>query len=276
MGVLLGAVSSLLYGFGDFLGGEGAKRVTAATIVLWAGVVSAPLIAIVATLLGGDLEPGDLWWGAAAGTCGGIGLVILFAGLGKGHAAAVAPAAAVLGGVVPLVVALAGGETLSALDWVGVAVAAPAIVLCSWVADPGDVALGGVWYGLFAGVGFGGYTVLIDLTSDGSGLLPLIPARLATMLVVLILAAMRVWAVSPLRGAPRRIIAANGVLDVSGNVALLMALRTGSLARVGIASSFYPAVTVILARVINSEHLSPRQVLGLVLSVIALATIAAG
>ena len=45
MGVFLGGVSSLLYGVGDFLGGEGAKRVTAATVVLWAGAFSVPLIA---------------------------------------------------------------------------------------------------------------------------------------------------------------------------------------------------------------------------------------
>ena len=276
MGVFLGAISSFLYGLGDFLGGEGAKRVSAATIVFWAGVVSVPLIAVIAFLIGGEIGSGDVWWGAAAGASGGIGLVILFAGLGKGQAAAVAPAAAVMSGMLPLLVAVIGGENLSGLDWVGVAVAVPAIVLCSWVAETGEVPLGGVWYGLVAGVGFGGYTIFINVTSESSGLIPLVPARTATMLVVAGLAAVRVWTVSPWKASPHWIIVGNGVLDVSGNVALLLALRTGSLARVSIAASFYPAVTVLMARVINSEHLAARQVIGIGLSLVALAAIAAG
>lgn len=276
MGVFLGAISSLLYGVGDFLGGEGAKRVSAATIVFWAGVVSLPLISLVAVLFGGDIEAADIWLSAAAGASGGIGLVILFAGLGKGQAAAVAPAAAVLSGVIPLLVAVIGGETLSSLDWAGVGLAVPAIVLCSWVADTGDLPLGGVWYGLLAGVGFGGYTIFINLTSEGSGLFPLVPARTATMVVVGALAAARIWSVSSWGSSPRWIIVGNGLLDVSGNVALLLALRAGTLARVSIAASFYPAVTVLMARIINSEHLAARQIVGLALTLVALAAIAAG
>jgi drug/metabolite transporter (DMT)-like permease len=276
LGVFLGAVSSLLYGVGDFLGGEGAKRVSAATVVLWAGVVSLPLITVAALLVGGGAEVSDIWWGAAAGASGALGLVTLFAGLGKGQAAAVAPAAAVLGGVFPLLIAVIGGESLSGLDWVGVSVAVPAIVLCSWVADPGEVRLGGVWYGLVAGLGFGGYTIFINLTSDGSGLLPLVPARTATMLVVAALAGVRVWSVSSWRDSPKRIIVGNGLLDVSGNIALLLALRAGTLARVSIAASLYPAVTVLMARLVNGEHLAVRQVAGLGLTLLALAAIAGG
>lgn len=276
MGVLLGGVSSLLYGVADFLGGEGARRVSAATVVFWAGVVSIPLITAFAIVIGGDAGAGDLWIGALAGSAGAFGLVTLFAGLSRGQAAAVAPAAAVLSGVFPLGAALLSGERLGGLEWVGVVMAVPAIVLCSWVSDPGEVPFGGLWYGLAAGLGFGGYTILINMTSGASGLLPLIPARLATMVVVAALAVAGVWGVTSLRKSPRWIIVGNGLLDVSGNVALLLALRAGSLARVSIAASFYPAVTVLMARVFNSEHLASRQVAGLGLTLVALAAIAAG
>jgi uncharacterized membrane protein len=250
--------------------------VSAATVVLWAGMVSIPLITVLALLVGGEAGGDDLWIGASAGAAGAFGLVTLFAGLSKGQAAAVAPAAAVLSGVFPLSVAVMSGERLSGLDWVGVSVAVPAIVLCSWVAHPGEVPFGGLWYGLAAGLGFGGYTIFINLTSDGSGLLPLIPARLATMLVVAVLAMARVWTVSSFGTSPRWIIIGNGLLDVSGNVALLLALRVGTLARVSIAASFYPAVTVLMARLFNAEHLAPRQVAGLALTLVALGAIAAG
>ncbi|HEX6219894.1 MAG TPA: DMT family transporter [Acidimicrobiia bacterium] len=276
MGVLLGALSSVLYGLGDFLGGEGAKRVTAATVVIWAGVVSFPLIVGVAFIVGGDASGTDLGLGALGGMAGAVGLVSLFAGLGRGQAAAVAPAAAAFSGVFPVLVALVFGDAIGVLTWVGVLIAIPAIVLCSWVADPGEVPLGGVLYGLVAGLGFGTYTVLLDLTGPTSELLPLIPARAATMVTVAMVALTGAWRVSGFTTVPKGIIAGNGVLDVSGNVVLLMALRAGSLAPVAVAASFYPAVTVLMARMINAEHLRARQLVGIGLTLCALAAIALG
>ena len=276
MGVLLGGVSSLLYGIGDFLGGEGAKRVSAATVVLWSGLFAIPFITAIALFVGGDARGRDLWIGAAAGAAGALGLVTLFAGLSRGQAAAVAPATAVLSGMVPLVVALFQGERPGPVVWVGVALAVPAIALCSWVAERGEVPLGGVGYGLLAGLGFGAYTAVIDQTSNVSGLLPLIPARAATMVVVGLVSLLGVWKISPFTESPRWIIIGNGIFDVSGNVTLLLALRSGSLAQVSIAASFYPAVTVLMARLVNSEQLRARQILGLVLSLVALAAIASG
>lgn len=276
MGVLLGGLSSVLYGVGDFLGGEGAKRVSAATVVVWAGVISFPLITVAAYLFGGGVEAADLWLGAAGGTAGAFGLVALFAGLGKGQAAAVAPAAAAFSGVFPVLVALVIGDELAISTWIGLAIAIPAIVLCSWVSDPGDIPLGGVWYGLAAGLGFGTYTVLLDLTSAASGLFPLIPARAATMTAVALAGLFRLWKVTGITTIPKGIVFGNGVLDVSGNMALLLALRAGSLAPVAVAASFYPAVTVLMARLVNSERLRVRQVVGLALTLAALAAIAIG
>jgi uncharacterized membrane protein len=245
-------------------------------VVLWSGVVSFPLIVFVAVAVGGEVSPADLWLGAAGGTAGAFGLVALFAGLGKGHAAAVAPAAAVFSGVFPVVIAVAAGDPIGSWTWVGVVIAMPAIVLCSWVADRGDVALGGVWYGLAAGLGFGAYTVILDLTGERSGLLPLVPARAATMLAVGLVALGGVWSVSGPASIPRGIVFGNGLLDVSGNVTLLLALRAGSLASVAVAASFYPAVTVVMARLVNSEHLRARQVTGLALSLVALIAMTLG
>ena len=276
MGVLLGALASLFYGAGDFLGGEGAKRSSAASVVLWAGIVSFPLIAAVAFVTGGEASPRDLWLGTGAGAAGALGLVTLFAGLGRGHAAAVAPAAAAVGAIIPVLFGILAGERPSALAWLGIGIAVPAVILSSWMADPGDVALGGVRFGGLAGLGFGGYAVIIDGTSEASGLLPLVPARGATMVVVLIVAAAGVWSVGGWRDVPRGIVASNGVLDVAGNTALLLALRAGSLALVGVTSSFYPAVTVLLSRIINGEQVRARQAVGVALTLAALTAIAVG
>lgn len=276
MGVLLGALTSLLFGSADFLGGEGAKRAPASAVVLWAGLLSFPLIAVVALVVGGDATTRDMVLGAAAGSSGVLGLVYLFAGLGKGHAAAVAPAAGAVTGIFPVGVAVLIGERPSALAWFGVVVAVPAIVLSAWVAEPGDIRFGGLGYGVVAGLGFGGATVLFGQTATEAGLLPLIPSRGATIVVVLVMAATGLWKVTSFSGVPRGITIGNGSLDVAGNVTLLLALHSGSLALVAIASSLYPAVTVVMARLINDEHLRKRQMLGLGLTILALAAIAAG
>ncbi|MEA1903533.1 MAG: DMT family transporter [Actinomycetota bacterium] len=269
-------MTSVLYGISDFLGGEGAKRAPAAAVVLWAGVVSFPLVTVLALVNGGSASIADYGFGALAGISGAIGLVILFAGLGKGHAAAVAPAAGAVAGAFPVMVAVLAGERPSVLAWVGVAIAVPAIVLSSWVAEPGDVPYGGVWYGVVSGLGFGGWTVIINQASDSAGLLPLITSRAATMAVVLMIAAFGVWKVTGFGAVPKAIVVGNGVLDVMANVTLLLALHRGSLALVAVSSSFYPVVTVVLARVVNHEHLRHRQVAGIILTVVAVGAIALG
>jgi drug/metabolite transporter (DMT)-like permease len=274
--VILGGISSLLYGVADFLGGEGAKRAPAAAIVLWAGVISFPIILLVALVVGGAAGRVDLLLGAAAGIAGAMGLVSLFAGLSRGNAAAVAPTAAAVAAVLPVIVAVVGGERPSTLAWVGVAVAVPAIVLSSWVADPGDTPRGRFGYGLAAGLGFGGFTAIIGFTDPESNLLPLITSRAATMLAVLALTGLGVWKLVGFGSVPRRVVLGNAVLDVSGNVALLLAVRAGSLALAAVAASFYPAVTVLLARLVNAEHLRSRQIVGLVLTIVAMAAIALG
>lgn len=276
MGVFLGGLSSIFYGVADFLGGEASKRAPAPAVVLGAGMVSFPMISIAALAIGGQSQPGDWVLGTLAGMLGALGLTTLFAGLARGNAAAVAPASAAFGGVMPVVVALMLGERPSALAWAGVALAVPSIILCSWVADRGDVPLGGLGYGLIAGLGFGGFTIIISRTTAASNLLPLIPARAATMAAVVLMALFGVWRIEGMRSLPRGLVAGNGVLDVSANIALLLALRAGSLALVAVAASVFPAVTVTLARLVNHEHLRGRQILGLVLTLLALALIALG
>ncbi len=276
MGVMLGGLSSLLYGVADFIGGEASRRSPAAAIVLASGMVAFPFITVAALVVGGEAGWGDWVLGALAGTCGALGLVTLFAGLARGIVAAVAPAAAAFGGVIPVMVAVFLGERPSVVAWVGVALAVPSILLCSWVAERGDVPMAGLWYGLAAGIGFGAYTVLISRTAEASGLLPLVPARAATMGMMLALAFGGVWEMRRLAGVPTTLVGVNGLFDVGGNVALLLGLRSGSLALVSISASLYPAVTVAMARLVRKEHLRFRQVAGLVLTLVALALIALG
>lgn len=275
MEVILGAITSLLYGVADFLGGEASRKVSAASVVVWSGVLSFPPLVAVALAFGGEATVDDYLIGLAAGAAGATGLVMLFAGLAKGRAATVAPLSAAIGAVVPVVVAVISGDRPSAWAWVGVALAVPAIALSAWTDDETGSVRVGLRYGFVAGLGFGGFAAIIGLTSDDSGLLPLIAARGATVLLVLALSLAGVWALDRFSEAPRAIVVANSVLDVSANMTLIVALRAGSFALAAVAASFYPAVTVILARLVNGESLRKRQMVGIAGTLVALALIAA-
>jgi drug/metabolite transporter (DMT)-like permease len=127
-----------------------------------------------------------------------------------------------------------------------------------------------------AGLGFGGFTAIFRWTSPESNLLPLIASRGATMAVVLLIAGVGYWHVTGPRQVPMPLVAASGLFDVTANVTLLIAVRAGSLALAAVASEFYPAVTVLLARFVNDEQLRRRQAFGLVLALLAMTAIALG
>jgi drug/metabolite transporter (DMT)-like permease len=114
------------------------------------------------------------------------------------------------------------------------------------------------------------------MTSETAELLPLIPARAATMAVVALVAVFGVWKVVGFAKVPKMIVIGSGLFDVGANMTLLAGLRLGSLALVSVSASLFPAVTVVLARVVNHEHLRARQVLGLVMVLVAIAAIALG
>ena len=275
MEVLLGGITSIFYGVADFLGGEASRKVNAATVVVWSGLFSFPVLLVVVTFTGGDATGVDYLIGFAAGVSGAIGLVMLFTGLARGRAATVAPISAALGAVVPVVVAVVAGDRPSPLAWAGVGIAIPAIALSAWTDEGEGKTRSGLAYGATAGLGFGGFAAIIGLTGEDSGILPLVTARGGLVVVLAVLGAFGVWKLQGFAQSPRGLIVANSITDVSANITLIYALRAGSFALAAVAASFYPAATVILAKLVNGESLRARQILGIVMTLVALGLIAA-
>jgi drug/metabolite transporter (DMT)-like permease len=61
-----------------------------------------------------------------------------------------------------------------------------------------------------------------------------------------------------------------GLLDTGGNIFYLLATQFTRLDIAALLSSFYPAMTVILARVILKESISKTQLAGMILCLVAL------
>lgn len=232
--------------------------------MLWAHAIGFVLVGAWAVTAASSPAAPDLVAGAIAGVFGMIGLVFLYTGLAQGRAAVVAPSAAVVGALIPVVAGVISGERPALLSWVGVAVALPAIVLVSSI-DGLDRRSAGLGHGLAAGTFFGFYFVALAATSEGSELWPLIASRGAST-IILSAAALVVrkgWQRLP-RGRAGWAVLGVGVFDLGGNVIYLLATRAGPLVVVAVVASLYPAVTVIASRFVYDEHLSVGQIVGLV------------
>ena len=117
-------------------------------------------------------------WSAASGVCGAVGLIAFYAGFASAPISVVAPVAALVSAVLPVGVAIAGGERLTTTVIAGGLVCLVAIVLVS--AQPaehapgeyGEGRAGGIrlvtsrpllalGYGAAAGVGFGLFFIFL-------------------------------------------------------------------------------------------------------------------
>ena len=67
-----------------------------------------------------------------------------------------------------------------------------------------------------------------------------------------------------------------GLLDMAGNAAFILATQTGMLAIAAVLSSLYPVMTVLLAVAFLRERVTRSHLLGIALTVLAIALIAAG
>jgi drug/metabolite transporter (DMT)-like permease len=274
--VLLALGCAVVYGASDFLGGLASRRASVFGVVAVSQVVG--LVALLALLpwLGGPVGSADLWWGAAAGLAGATGLMVFFRTLARGVMSVIAPVTALSAAAVPVLVGLVGGDRIGAWAAVGIAVALAAVVLVSAegglstlrAARPASLAPA-----LLAGSMFGVFFVLLDQTSDGSGLTPLATARLASLGLVVVIALAGRNSLRVARPA-LPIAAASGVGDMAANALFLLATQQdGQLAIIGVLAALYPVSTVLLAQVVLRERLVVAQVAGLGAAVAAVVLI---
>jgi drug/metabolite transporter (DMT)-like permease len=131
-----------------------------------------------------------------------------------------------------------------------------------------------------AGACFGIFFVLLREAGQSGTVWPLATAKLAGLGVVLaalplIGARLEPW--SALRERTTAWIALGaGVLDSGANALYLLATRAGMLSLAAVLTALYPAITVLLARVIFSEHLRLVQRIGLVVAALGVALVTVG
>jgi drug/metabolite transporter (DMT)-like permease len=286
---ILALAAAVLYGTADFLGGLASRRASAFTVLALtvpAGAVVMMAAALLGQLagLGGPATAGG-WtavsWAAASGACGAAGLISFYAGFAAAPISVVAPVAALVSAVLPVGVAIAGGERLGRGVLAGGALCLIAIVLVSaQPADSSDRApasrragrvlfpgrLLAVGYGVAAGTGFGLFFVFLKEAGQSGVLWPVTISRFsgAAVAVAIVLATRSRPRFGP--GGIARIAVISGAVDAAANVCYVLATRAGLFGLAVVITSLYPGITVVLARFLLGERLRGLQQAGLLLA----------
>ncbi|MCW2878792.1 MAG: protein of unknown function transrane [Sphaerisporangium sp.] len=275
MAVLLATTCAVVYGTADFFGGLATRRSRVLAVVMLTQITGLLFVLPLLPLLPGRPSFGALAWGMGAGLCGGLGVILFYRALAGGVMSVVAPTTATMSAALPVVVGLVMGERPEPIALGGVALALAAVVLVS--RDSGSIVggatLGPILQSLASGLGFGAFFILLKQVPQDTGLWPLFGARLASVIVVAVLALTTGRTLRPGRGALPTIVAA-GILDMVANVLYLLAAQRGLLVLVAVLVSLYPASTLLLARFVLGERLNTVQAAGVGLALGAVALIA--
>jgi len=266
LGIVLGLLAATLYGSADFCGGLATKRSSMWSVTVLSQGIGFVLLFGVLPFFPGHATVADYAWGAAAGACGGLGLALLYHALSIGKMGIVSPITAVLAASLPVIAGSMHGEHLSTYQLAGIIIALLAVVLISTSHDGEgkfEFVTAGVKQAIASGLVLGAFYLLLAHAGSRAGLYPLVTARLASMLLLTVIALLARQSVRPAKGAMRLIVLAGGI-DMMANALYVLATFHGYIAIAAVLTSLYPASTVILAWIVLKERLQTIQYTGLI------------
>jgi len=267
-------VSGLAWGAGDFSGGMASRRTPVVMVMMLSqGIGIVCLLGVILWFAEPFPERSDLLFGACAGVCGAVGLTAFYQGLARYPMGLVAPVAAAISAMLPVLVSFATDGLPAMIPMLGLVLAIAAI----WTISQGDaaVAMSLRQFSLPAigGLGFAGFFICIDQVSDGVVLWPVVAARgTAMLLLATIICGKRLWRTPQPRRLPAIILA--GVFDTAGNTFFALAADAGRLDTAAVLASLYPATTVLLAWLMLREGLNRKQWLGVIAALVAITLMA--
>ena len=312
LAVLLALVAAAGYGCSDFAAGLATRSASVIRVTLLAEAVSVVVVAVALAVIGAH-PPGlrAVIWGSVAGLGNVGGALALYLGFRHAAFSVAGPLSAVGAAGFSVLAGLLLGERPTALALTGIVLALPAIVAVSASVDAragerpgGGVAAApaasdaapegpatadappegpagrgrrripaGVSYGLVAGAGFAFLFIGLDRAGSSSGLWPVFCSQVVALVAITCVAAFT----GDLRLPGRRggwLAAATGLTGAPGTILYFLATHRGLLAIVAVITSLYPAVTILLARVVLSERLTRIRLAGLILAAASVTLIA--
>ena len=279
--IALALGSSVLWGLADFAGGMKSRSLPV-PIVLGGMYLASTVVLVTFVAVRGEGPPGGeaIGAGLCAGLFGIAALMSFYRALAIGTMSIVAPVAST-GVALPVLVGLAMGDQPGLARSIGLVLAVVGVVLASRESDEGTadprLARQSIVLAVIAGLGFGMYFVLAEISSRGDVGWALLLSRTAATPFVL------AFALLALRRGGRRprarevlVLAGIGILDLAANVFYNVATTMGELSTVAVAASLYPVTTVLLAAALLGERVRGVQRAGVVIALCGVVLIAGG
>ncbi|HTS96419.1 MAG TPA: DMT family transporter [Streptosporangiaceae bacterium] len=284
LAIILALAAAAGYGGSDFAAGLASRRASVIRVTLLSEAVSVAVVGLALAAAGAHPpDPRAVAWGAVAGLAGVSGALALYAGFRHAAFSVAGPLSAVGAAGFSVLAGLLLGERPTALALTGIVLALPAIVGVSasvrapsaaGAAARGRAALG-VSYGLVAGACFALLFIGLSQAGSGSGLWPVFCGQVTALAAVGCVGAVT----GDLRLPEARgwwLAALTGLTGAPATVLYFLATHHGLLAITAVITSLYPAVTIMLARVLLGERLTAVRLTGLLLAAASVALIAAG
>ena len=219
--------------------------------------------------------------GLGAGLFGIAALMAFYRALAIGTMSIVAPVAST-GVALPVLVGLATGDQPGAVRSIGLVAAIVGVILASRQEGGGTSGEArtqrlSIALAVVAGLGFGMYFVLSEISSRGDVGWALLLSRVAGTPILVALAVFTVRRGGRmLRGRDLAVVGGIGLLDLGANVFYNASTTIGELSTVAVASSLYPVTTVLLAAALLGERVRGVQRTGVVVALFGVVLIAAG
>ena len=268
-----------LWGTSDFAGGYGSRRANAFTLTAFSHICAFVLMLPIALAQHGAFPSrASLLWALLAGAIGGFSLAIFYRALAAGQMGLTAPIAALLGAAIPALADIAMEGAPRRWTIVGFVLAIVAIWLITRPEPRGENHASGRPQGValaaLAGLGFAAFYLCIH-QAHGSAAWLAVASRVGSFTTTAV--AVVVTRASLALDRPRVALGmVAGFFDIGASALFIFASQRGRLDEAVVITSLYPAVTVLLARLVLKEHFSRWRFVGLLAALAAVPLIAAG
>ena len=270
----LGAATSI--GLSNIAAGLASRRLTPLTVAFWVQATGFTLCLALILILRPPLLPGQIFWGLCAGFAGGAGTAFLYRALAAGAISLVAPITA-CSVVVPVIYAIASGETPTPLASLGIVAIISGVVIASLQpapvrGDPTDTGIAGdrraIRLAITAALAFGAFFILIDLAPEATGWGTIWTAGAVRLTGFGVQAALVMRGPRQIAGPGRLapVVLMTGALDLTSLILINVGATTDAYGLVTALVGLYPLITALLGVLFLGERLTRIQASGAALA----------
>jgi drug/metabolite transporter (DMT)-like permease len=280
-----------MWGTSDFSGGLGSRRANAFVLTAFSHLCAFGfMFAIAFAQHVAFPSRASVLWALTAGAVGGFSLAIFYRALALGQMGLTAPIAALLGAAIPTLADIAMEGAPSRWTIAGFVLAIVAIWLITRPEGSPELASElanqpanrsgtsgrpkGAGMAALAGIGFAGFYLCIHQASGSPAWIATVSRVGSFTTTAVAVAVTRAPLTLDRSRALLGMLA--GCLDVGASALFIFASQRGRLDEAVVITSLYPAVTVLLARIVLKEQFSRWKFVGLLAALAAVPLIAAG